>query len=50
MFDPHYQDLAISCIWKDGLPMYEEEKELEEAIVKKIFEWDIKLEDDKLSK
>ena len=30
--------------------MYEEEKELEEAIAKKIFEQDIKLEDDKPSK
>jgi len=30
--------------------MYEEEKELEAAIAKKIFEWDIKLEDDKPSK
>ena len=30
--------------------MYEEEKKLEEAIAKKIFESDIKLEDDKPSK
>ena len=30
--------------------MYKEEKELEESIAKKIFEWDIKSEDDKPSK
>jgi len=30
--------------------MYEEKKELEEAIAKKIFKWDIKLEEEKTKK
>ena len=36
LFTPHYQELAINCKWKNGLPLYKEEQELEDTITKKI--------------
>ena len=50
LFNSHYQELATNCIQKDGIPMYKEEQDLEDVIAHKIFEWDIKIEEEKPKK